>query len=271
MNILVRVPSPRNIVKLTAPQNHKTTFSFPNKPVVSSRCQDIIGRMLQEKSDRLCSKRYKTKDLASTLHRDHAGRYVYPHDAEDIKSHRWFKDIQWDKLHLMLPPFVPAIKSLDDTHYFDEEDPISDFSSSQEELRLTPPTEEELEAALRCFNREIQILARSYVAASYDSVKLRKIEREIDNFMMGEEQKEYLRGFVRAYGRKEKKRPRDRLLRDKEVAGKVLEVRKKGAFLGYSYRRIKRGGSGVYGGRAAVNGVVKAKPTVWHRARVSIL
>jgi protein-serine/threonine kinase len=223
--------------------------------------------MIQEKSDRLCSKRYKTKDLASSVHRDHVGRYVYPHDAEDIKAHRWFKDIPWDRLHMMTPPFVPAIKSMDDTHYFDEEDPISDFSSSQDGIQLEPPTEEEIDAALRCFNREIQIIARGYVAASYDTIRLRRIEREIDGFNMGEEQKEYLRGFVRAYGHKERKRPRDRLLRDKEISGKVLEVRKRGAFLGYSYRRVRKNGSLKV--RVIPTGS-KGKGTVWHRGRVSI-
>jgi protein-serine/threonine kinase len=229
--------------------------------------------MIQEKSDRLCSKRYKIKHFASALNRDHAGRYVYPHDAEDIKSHRWFKDIPWDKIHLMTPPFVPAIKTADNTQYFDEEDPISDFSSSHDSAPgLSPPTEDELEAALRCFNSEIKILARSYVMTAYDSTRLRKIEHEIDAFCMGDEQKDYLRGFVRAYGRKEKKRPRDRLLRDKEVAKKVLEERKRGAFLGYSYRRIRRGSVGDVGMRATVNvsnGKGKSS-AVWGRGRISM-
>lgn len=197
--------------------------------------------MIQEKGERLCSRRYKTRDLAATSGRDYAGRYVYPDDAEDIKAHRWFKDILWDRLHLMTPPFVPAIKSLDDTHYFDEEEPISDFSTSvDDDGGLTPPTEEDLNDALRCFNREIQILARGYVGSAYDSTKLRRIEREIDGFTLGEEQKEYLRGFVRAYGKKEKKRPRDRLLRDQEYRAGVLECRKRAAFLGYSWRRMRR-------------------------------
>jgi hypothetical protein len=37
--------------------------------------------------------------------------------------------------------------------------------------------------------------------------------------------------------RKEKKRPRDKILRDPEVGRQVLEIRKKGAFVGYTYRR----------------------------------
>ena len=37
--------------------------------------------------------------------------------------------------------------------------------------------------------------------------------------------------------KKEKKRPRDKLLRDPEMGRIVLEVRKKSAFIGYTYRR----------------------------------
>ena len=103
-------------------------------------------------------------------------------------------------------------------------------------------TEEELAAALRCFNREIQIIARNYIVTSYDTAKLKAIEREIEGFNLGAEQKEYLRTFVRAYGQKDRKRARDKLLRDMDVGDKVLEVRKKSAFLGYTYRRIRTTG-----------------------------
>ena len=125
---------------------------------------------------------------------------------------------------------------MDDTHYFDEEDPISDFSESMPNFT---PTVEDIADALKPFNREIQILATGFIERPHDTVRLRKMEREIDGFVMCEEQKEYLKSFVKLYGRKEKKRPRDKLLRDKESAPKVLQLRKEGAFLGYTYRRIR--------------------------------
>jgi hypothetical protein len=43
---------------------------------------------------------------------------------------------------------------MDDTHYFDEEEPISDFSES---TFGPPPTTQEISDALRPFNREIQV------------------------------------------------------------------------------------------------------------------
>jgi protein-serine/threonine kinase len=172
----------------------------------------------------------------------------------------------------MTPPFVPNIKSTDDTHYFDEEDPISDFSES---TFGTPPTAEEIAEALKPFPRDIQTIAKCFIEHPHDSVKLKKVEREIDAFPMTEDQKEYLKGFVKHYGRKEKKRPRDRLLRDKDTAAKVLELRKKGAFLGYTYRRYRprresmnRCGFSRQGSVLVGSGATK-RP-VWHRPRLSI-
>ena len=172
----------------------------------------------------------------------------------------------------MTPPFVPDIKSIDDTHYFDEEDPISDFSES---LSGPPPTADDIAEALNPFSREIQTIAKSFIERPHDSVRLRKAERDIDALPMCEEQREYLKSFVKHYGRKEKKRPRDRLLRDKDVAPKVLELRKKGAFLGYTYRRFRPRRDGLSGaGPNRQGGVVvgsgTSKRNVWHRARLSI-
>jgi hypothetical protein len=166
----------------------------------------------------------------------------------------------------MVPPFVPNIKSTDDTHYFDEEDSISDFSAS---IPRAPPTTEEIADALKKFNRELQILATGFIERPYDSMKLRKVEREIDAFNVSDEQKNYLKGFVKRYGRKEKKRPRDRLLRDRDFAPKVLELRKRGAFLGYTYRRIRFRKESF----ARAGGVVVSTPgkrNGWYRARLSI-
>ncbi|TGO51637.1 hypothetical protein BCON_0157g00180 [Botryotinia convoluta] len=259
--------------------NHKTTFQFPSRPSVSRRCQDLIRSIIQEKDHRLCSRRYKSRDttlgsVSSRRNLDYAGRYVYPNDGEDIKAHKWFRDIQWDRIHLMPPPFIPNIKSMDDTHYFDEEEPISDFSES---VASVQPTVQQITDALKPFNREIQILATGFIERPHDTVRLKRVEKEIDQFAMRDEEKEYLKRFVRTFGKKERKRPRDRLLRDKEIAPKILELRKKGAFLGYTYRRIDMGmgarGGGDGSGSGSGRGVVAAgswRPNVWHRARLSV-
>lgn len=169
-------------------------------------------------------------------------RHVYQNDAEDIKAHKWFRDIDFATLHLQQPPFEPEVRTADDTQYFDEEDPISDFSTStyDQGCATSPPSEASIEAALDGFPRETVILAKGFVGRPYDSKRLKGINREImDMTAMGDEQKEFLMSFVKAYGRRERKRPRDRILRDKAVGGEVLSLRKKVAFMGYSYRRIR--------------------------------
>lgn len=113
-------------------------------------------------------------------------------------------------------------------------------------------------------------MATSFISRPHDSARLRKVEREVDALGLVDEQKEYLKAFMKHYGKKEKKRPRDKLLRDRETAPKVLELRKKGAFLGYTYKRMVRKQSM---GRAAAGihaGGSVGKRTVWHRARLSI-
>ncbi|KAK8049747.1 Serine/threonine-protein kinase [Apiospora phragmitis] len=131
-----RQETKRNIV------NHQSTFAFPPRPAVSRRCMDLMASLMREKESRICSKRYHARDSQSLpiqpfrscrrqSNRDWTGRAVYPHDAEDLKAHKWFRGIPWDKLHTVQPPFVPEISSLEDTHYFDEEEPISDWSESQ--------------------------------------------------------------------------------------------------------------------------------------------
>ncbi|CAG8468771.1 35009_t:CDS:2 [Racocetra persica] len=41
-------------------------------------------------------------------------------DASDIKSHPWFKGIDWDNIHKMTPPFIPRLKDETDTKYFED-------------------------------------------------------------------------------------------------------------------------------------------------------
>lgn len=42
--------------------------------------------------------------------------------ARDIKSHRWFKDVDWNDVYnrKSTPPIQPVLKSVDDTSNFDD-------------------------------------------------------------------------------------------------------------------------------------------------------
>lgn len=254
-----------------------------------------------------------------SAHTNFAGRFVFPYDAEDLKAHRWFKGVPWDRLHDLDPPFVPMIRSPDDTQYFDDEEPLTDFSDSDEddddaeeeqedrpsndakpstgvvgvdaaigrdgandntptvppshsltssvrstavlEKQSTPrsersPTREEgtpapaaptaasskkrvernfhLTQALKRFDRNIQEAVHAWLAVPYDSIRLRNFEMQVDAEVgLQASERDALKALVRVYGRKEKKRPRDKLLRDPSTRKVVLQERKKSAFLGY--------------------------------------
>ncbi|KAI0512461.1 kinase-like domain-containing protein [Xylaria bambusicola] len=270
-----RQQTKRNIV------NHEQTFAFPPRPVVSRRCMDLIANLVCARENRLSSKRYQARDAGFEQHqhpfmssparsrarpkdRDGRGRSVYPHDAEDIKAHKWFRDIPWDQLCFITPPFVPRIAGVDDTHYFDEEEPISDWSDSDSE---DDDDDTGSEAKLATFPRHLQGLLAQFVATPYDTTRLKRMDREINALTatasapsnnnnappMAQAQPQQqvqfqevelgdqMKAFIRTFGRRERKRPRDRLLRDRKTKATVLKVRKQTAFLGYTYRRVMDG------------------------------
>ncbi len=277
----------------------------------------MIASLIQDKEHRLCSKRYRFKDLVSPpgssahdglglglgshgnaravppkqqqkINRDFAGRYVFPYDAEDIKAHKWFKGVPWGRLHQIIPPHVPQLRAVDDTRYFDEEEEISDWSDSESETsdseqqeNCDPETKrgpcreaavhlgpgpvpgpslgpfgpsketvivsdarsraklEEARLALRGLRRSVQKWALAAIATPYDTARLRNIEVQIENMEgLSSAERATLREFMRLFGRRDRKRPRDRLLRDKNTRSVVMEVRKKTAFLGYTWRRM---------------------------------
>lgn len=201
---------------------------------VSRNAIDLMMRLLDERQDRLSAKRYREndwvlRDKAAGARRNRnintTGHIVYPNDAEDIKSHPFFRNIQWSQLHQTRPPFVPRVHGGQPiTKYFDDEAEImsaSDHldSSSYEavgELLVSNLAdrvgENETTPLVQPAARQKSIAkpAQALFAKSLQEMKRRK---------------------------REKKRPRDKLLRDPDVGRTVLEIRKKGAFVGYTYRR----------------------------------
>lgn len=195
---------------------------------VSRNAIDLMMRLLEERQDRLSAKRYRENDWVL---RDKAvgtrrvrnisttGHIVYPNDAEDIKSHPFFRNIQWSTLHMTRPPFVPRVHGGQPiTKYFDDENEImsaSDHldSSSYEGVENlivpnTPVNDDELTPLAPTAGAMVP--AYEQICASVQKMRRRK---------------------------KEKKRPRDKMLRDPQVGRTVMELRKKGAFVGYTYRR----------------------------------
>jgi protein-serine/threonine kinase len=254
--------------------------------------------MVADKSQRLCSKRYQLKDAAvaelerldsrdsSTLMTDNsstatrdgfglaAGRsmarqYVFPYDAEDIKAHKFFKGMPWDRLHMMPPPFIPKVRAEDDTQYFDDDfksDPIDSSESASEadnndggdnpthpqkngdpmDKDYAAKNEQEekggsIDEALERFDINMQMKALGWIATPYDSSRLKDIEAEIGQLVISglpTSDGEALIRFVERHGKRERRRPRDRLLRNAETKKISMELRKRNAFLGYTWRRM---------------------------------
>lgn len=255
---------------------------------------------------------------------------MFAYDAKDIKAHKWFKGVPWERLHELDPPFVPMIRCPDDTQYFNEDELITDSESDDDDddqplpepeepspavdlknaagrdgaddnvaailsavdLNASPastvnhtqqftPTEpqpsnsprDEVRAstmpntstavapgpvmpATACtkhaerearlaeildrFNCNIQHAVRSWLAVPYDSLRLRNFELQVDvEPGLRTSERDALKALARMHGRKERKRPRDRLLRDPGTKKAVLEERRRTAFLGYDWARMQ--------------------------------
>eukprot|EP01117_Protostelium_nocturnum_P016795 TRINITY_DN671_c0_g1_i1.p1 TRINITY_DN671_c0_g1~~TRINITY_DN671_c0_g1_i1.p1 ORF type:complete len:498 (-),score=212.91 TRINITY_DN671_c0_g1_i1:219-1712(-) len=77
--------------------NYKHTLRFPEDTVLSNEAKDLIQSFCCDQSERIGLR-----------------------GLEEIKSHAFFKGIDWDKIREMTPPIVPDLDSKLDTKYFDE-------------------------------------------------------------------------------------------------------------------------------------------------------
>lgn len=230
-------------------KQHKQHLRFSNEPrfarphidrvplmPVSRDAIELMMRLLDDRRVRISCKRYREnnwvlRDRASSArpHRSTkpAGHIVFPNDAEDIKAHPFFRNIQWTTLHLTRPPFVPRVHGEQSiAKYFDDEAEImsaSDHldSSSYEAIQLDGATV--IENAGHLDDQKSTPTADPAVQQTKSTPPA--CEQICPGFQKMKRRK------------KEKKRPRDKLLRDPEVGRVVLEIRKKSAFIGYTYRR----------------------------------
>jgi hypothetical protein len=196
------------------------------------------------------------------------GTYVYADDAQSIKAHPFFRDVPWTTMHRMKPPFVPRVRNWEDTRYFEEEEPISDVddapSSSASSASLgglggdcdgfAGPLEREFLA------KEAQLLASATTVAPSSAVGDGTVKSGKLKFPWsgggdgaggggGHKKQQQQQLLVQPAGvtkksprrSRDRRRPRDKLLRDYEVGKQVLDLRKRSAFLGYTYRRPAHG------------------------------
>jgi hypothetical protein len=238
---------------LTYGKQHPRTLHFPverpSDKLVSAEATDLISQILQEKEYRLCSRKYMLNDYlhskgpygllnrrADGASKDYKGFYVYPDDASDIKAHPFFEGIRWDELHFRKPPFIPKVKSWEDTKYFEEEEPISDIDDTSSAIDSLDP--------VPLPDKGIGIpMMNALDSGPCHKIPLRApVAKETkSNYTTAQQAMKTsppIKTPLKVYKRKkEKKRPRDKILRDEAVGKTVMDIRKRGAFLGYTYRR----------------------------------
>lgn len=198
--------------------------------------------LLQEKELRLSCQKYAVNDFqfSSISYNDWFGsraesavegshrRFVYPGDGSDIKAHPFFRGVPWNRLHLMKPPFVPKVKSWEDTRYFEDDDSISDVddgpscTSSSDSHDPSRPEVSHVEKGEVIWN------ANQVVTAADELANPGAVDDVPEN---------HTTTTTKAKRSPRRKRPRDKILRDQEVGKHVLELRKRSAFLGYTWRR----------------------------------
>jgi hypothetical protein len=211
--------------------------------LVSSDAIDLMARVLQEREFRLGSLKYHANNVLTgrpvsaqflysmdSRHMNVPSYYVYPNDAAEIKAHPFFRGIRWNELHLTQPPIVPRVKGWEDSRYFDEWKGLGNMDEASDNSD-TPESDEEPDvnpdgAAAMAQGRK----PPDYSPGTLAPEGLVVDESPVKTAELNQQHPEHVQ-------RKEKKRPRDKILRDKRHGRAALEIRKQGAFLGYTYRR----------------------------------
>ncbi|KAL4929848.1 serine/threonine-protein kinase [Aspergillus undulatus] len=223
--------------------HHLQTLYFPvHRPtdkLVSAEAIDVINSLLQEKEFRLSSNKYKTNDALTSRpskcffykpdgsNQNYQGLYVYPNDAADIKSHPFFRGINWDEIHRMSPPFIPKVRGWEDTRYFEDGEYPTDHDDESTDSETDQVKDDNVQHGTN--------------GGVHKPDQSPKNDLKAGSHLPGKDgPKDTAKPSAKGKKKhKEPKRPRDKILRDKRLRRTVLEMRKKGAFLGYTYRRPK--------------------------------
>ena len=84
--------------------NWKKYFKFPSKIKISPEAEDLIIKLVNNPNKRL-------------------GK----NGASEIKNHPFFKNVDWENIRNVKPPFIPNLKNSYDTKYFEIFDEIESF------------------------------------------------------------------------------------------------------------------------------------------------
>ncbi|XP_066116554.1 citron Rho-interacting kinase isoform X2 [Saccopteryx bilineata] len=135
--------------------NFQRFLKFPDDPKVSSELLDLIQSLLCGQKERL--------------------------KFEDLCCHPYFSKIDWNNIRNSPPPFVPTLKSDDDTSNFDEPEKNSWVSSSLCQLNPSGFSGEELPFVGFSYSKALGILGRSEsVVLGLDSpAKISSMEKKL--------------------------------------------------------------------------------------------
>ncbi|XP_075389489.1 citron Rho-interacting kinase isoform X6 [Tenrec ecaudatus] len=135
--------------------NFQRFLKFPDDPKVSNECLDLLQSLLCGQKERL--------------------------NFEDLCCQPFFAKIDWKNIRNSPPPFVPTLKSDDDTSNFDEPEKNSGISSSLCQLNPSGFSGEELPFVGFSYSKALEILGRSEsVVSGLDSpAKTSSMEKKL--------------------------------------------------------------------------------------------
>nr|XP_055054217.1 citron rho-interacting kinase isoform X5 [Misgurnus anguillicaudatus] len=136
--------------------NFQRYLKFPEEPKASAQFVDLIQSLLCGSRERL--------------------------GYEGLRSHPFFSSIDWNNVRHALPPFVPSLRSDDDTSNFEEpERPHRPAAAAQRDLPRDGFNGRDLPFVGWCFSRALSALAKSEsVAAGLNSpAKTNSMEKKL--------------------------------------------------------------------------------------------
>jgi hypothetical protein len=239
---------------------HNECLKFPWSAAVSDMAIDLLSTFLSEADTRAGSEEYARND--SLRHRIDSngdismneylyrfrrlgGRFVFPNDAETVKRHPFFQNINWDKLHECVPPWIPKTDSEIDARYFDEGVEISDFppelSTDTNVLALNTNGQHHGDPLITEIMPSAEKMAEWYandIVSPSEEIYLVQMPQDEESLGAHEMAKmEADRKVKKGIARVKEKRARDVILRDDVMGAEAMKARKKGAFWGYTYKR----------------------------------
>ncbi|KAG0149915.1 hypothetical protein CROQUDRAFT_668824 [Cronartium quercuum f. sp. fusiforme G11] len=83
----------------------RSTLHFPSELFISPEAKDFIENLICDRADRLGSRPIQEMQTG----------------VDQIRTHPWFQNINFNTIHLQKPPFVPELRDETDTRYFEDD------------------------------------------------------------------------------------------------------------------------------------------------------